>query len=86
MSYTKAIVTIDLEEYNELLQANKRTDNDEIIMLKEVIIAFVKSGVGISPMMGAELKRKGVLFAVQQSAFDVNILPGHIKVKRDEGK
>ncbi len=84
MIYTKPMVTIELDEYNELIVAAKEKDsNDDVVMLKDVIIAFIKSGVGMSPMAGNELSRKGVRFIVSVKAYENDVLPEHINVKRD---
>jgi hypothetical protein len=67
MAYDKPKVTIDLEEYNSLLDERNRIVGDEYIMLAKTVIATLINSQFHIPKSSEELKRHGIAFFVSNS-------------------
>lgn len=64
MAYDKPKVTIDLEEYNELLSEKNRSSSDEfVLMAKKVIASFLNNRNDVKSTM-ADLQKQGIAFFV----------------------
>ena len=64
MAYDKPKVTIDLEEYNSLLDEKNRIVGDEYSVLAKTVIATLVNCNFNLVMASEELKRVGIMFFV----------------------
>jgi len=82
--YDKPKVTIDLEEYNSLLSEKERVKGDELVQMTQTVIASFINNKGEAARTMDDLKRKGILFVVNQHAslMSNGILPEHITISK----
>lgn len=70
MQHAEPKVTIDLKEYNELLEKSKAVDgNEALINAKQVILTLMKTTMNQSMVLG-ELRRKGLHVSLNTSTID----------------
>lgn len=80
MAHDKPKVTIDLEEYAELLEKTKTVNVDATILgLKTVIASMVNNRMDMQRIR-TEIDKKGILFSIQQNYTGREVLPEDILI------
>jgi hypothetical protein len=67
MSYNTPKVTIDLDEYNELIEKNKVSIPDEALKDAKTVIAMIVNSRFNMQMTRDELARRGISFQVRNT-------------------
>jgi len=81
MAYDKPKVTIDLDEYNELLAEKNRIIGDEFVLLARTVIATLLNNQMNPRKAEEDLKSLGIGFFVNESMTSVGrILPENISI------
>lgn len=63
MAYDKPKVTIDLDEYNELIEKSKITVEDTVLMAKEIVLSFVETRGDINAAVN-QINHKGIKISI----------------------
>lgn len=82
MQYTPAKVTIELNEYNELLLLKNVDKDDMVFICKEVICAFLSAHLDPNKALD-QMKARGVSLTVQHTGRGV-YEPEHIVIGKIE--
>jgi len=82
MNYDKPKVTIDLEEYNSLIEEKNRLSGDEyVLMAKTVLAVFMNSNFNVQKAQD-ELFRLNIVFAIINTGTTHIISPENIVISK----
>jgi len=80
--YDKPKVTIDLDEYNSLLDEKNRIVGDEYVNMAKIVIASLLNNRMDARRTSDELKAKGISFILNTGLSDMPISPDNIIIMK----